>query len=442
MGGRRFVICCGFAVVALVSVRCAWAAEVSLWPMVEFDELYDNNVDLTPTSRKGDFVTSEAFGATLETSTAARDIFLTYQTHLLEYASYHSHDSFGSSHFANLKDEEKLSPATKLSISDNLLVGNAVSSGILVNGVAPIGTQLMQSLFYQSSTLSNSLSLDLFSNYNNSFRWTANVHQNLFTTLSGSSSISGGRTSPAASNGSGNFFNQGGALGGEWDLPERFAAGFGNQFDDFRSSAGNQPSADTNWPQFRMRWGGDTPLSFSAQVGPVVAYSSSGSLVTTGHRGMLRTTSVPAQTKLDFAYFVGANYRDRRLTVIAYAAQQPGYGAGFAFATNQQRDALLINYQLSRRATLFANGGYYTQSNSGVSEEALTYTSGMTYRLNQYFILSANYLGFQTTASGSAALGHFVAVPGKRSTVNVFQVGITFAPPPLQWRPYSSRESK
>jgi hypothetical protein len=433
MEARHIVICCGLAAMALASAGGAWAAEISLWPMAELDEIYDNNIDLTPTNRKGDFVTAETFGATLEADTAVRDIFLTYQTQMLEYASYPGHDSFGNSHFANLRDYEKLSPATTLSISDNLLVGNAASNGIMVGGAAPIGTQLMHSLFYQSSTLSNNLGIDLFSNYNNSFRWTANVHQNFFTTLSGSSSNS---------NSSGDFFNQGGALGGEWDLPERFAAGFGYQFEDFRSSAGDQPSAETNWPQLRMRWGGDTPFSFRALVGPVISNSSSGSLVTTGSGGSFVTTNVPAQTKVDVGYLVSGDYHDRRLTLTASAGQQPGFGAGFAFATNVQSYGLLASYKLSRRATLFANGGYYTQSNTGVSEEALTYTTGMTYRLNQYVILSANYLGFQTKASGSAVLGNFVAVPGKRSTVNLFQVGITFAPPPLKWRPYSSRGSK
>ena len=96
---------------------------------------------------------------------AARDIFLTYQTQLLEYASYAGHDSFGNSHFANLKDYEKLSPTTTLSISENLLVGNAASDGILVGGAAPLGTQLMQSLFLQlldpEQQLSNQLVLEL-----------------------------------------------------------------------------------------------------------------------------------------------------------------------------------------------------------------------------------------------------------------------------------------
>ena len=253
----------------LAAARRADAVEVSLWPMAELDEFYDNNVKLTPTGRKGDFVTAESFGATLEASTAARDFFLTYQTRLLEYVSYPGLDRFGKDHAANLRDAEYLTPATTLTISDSLLVGNAVSNGILTNGATPIGTQLMQSLFYQSSTLSNDFSLDLSSRYSNSFTWTANIHQYVFTTLSGSSASS--------SSSSGLFFDQGGSVGGLWDLPERFAGGFICQFDDFRSNS-SLPTTQTYWPQVKLAWGEGTPFSVLAQVGPIVSDSSAGSI--------------------------------------------------------------------------------------------------------------------------------------------------------------------
>ena len=421
----RVVVPCCLAVMLLAAARRVCAAELSLWPMAELDEIYDNNVNLTPPNRKGDFVTAETFGATLEAATAARDFFLTYQTDLLEYASYPGHDRFGSNHFANLSDNEKISPATTLSISDSVLVGNAVSNGILANGATPIGTQLMQSLFYQSSTLSNYFAIDVFSRYSNSFTWTAGIHQDLFTTPSGPSS---------SSSGSGNFFDQEGALGGEWDLPERFAAGFGYQFDDFRSSAGNLPTTEAHWPQFRMRWGEGTPFSILARVGPIISDSSSGSLGTTSPSGTVSTTRVPAQTGVEVGYLVSGNYRDRRLTVTASAAQEPGFGAGFAGFATEQSYGLLVSYKLSRRATVFVNGGYYTFSGTGVSAQALTYTGGMAYRLNEYFTISASYLGFQTKASGSAVVGTLGAVPGARTTINLVQAGITFAPPPLKWR--------
>ncbi len=423
-GMRLVIIGCCLALVMLAAARRAGAVELSLWPQFELDEFYDNNVKLTPTNRKGDFVTAESFGATLEASTAARDFFLTYQTQLLEYVSYGGLDRFGKDHAANLRDAEYLTPATTLTISDSLLVGNAVSNGILTNGATPIGTQLMQSLFYQSSTLSNDLSLDLSSRYSNSFTWTGNIHQYTFTTLSGSSASS--------SSNSGLFFDQGGSVGGLWDLPERFAAGFICQFDDFRSNS-SLPTTQTYWPQAKVEWGEGTPFSLLAQVGPVVSDSSAGSIATTTSSGTAATTGEPAQTEVNVGYLVSGNYHNRRLAITASASQAPGFGAGFAGFATEQSYGLLASYKLSRRATAFVNGGYYTISGTGVSANVLTYTAGLTYRLNEYFMLSANYLGFQTKASGSA-VGTLVAVPGKTSTVNLLQAGITFAPPAFKWR--------
>ncbi len=419
----RRIVCCLILLVLGVA-RGVKAAEISLWPMAELDEIYDNNVKLTPTNRKGDFVTAETFGATLEADTAARNFFLTYETQMLEYLSYPGLDRFGKDHAANLRDNEKLSAATTLSISDSFLVGNAASNGILVNGATPIGTQMMQSLFYQTSTLSNDFAIDLSSRYSDSFTWTADIHQLVFTTLSGSSSSSGG---------SGYFFDEGGALAGEWNLPERFEAGIAYQFDDYRTSA-NLPTSQTHWPQVRMGWGEKTPFSILAQVGPVITNSSAGSLLTSGPTGGVKTTTVPAQTTADVGYMVSGNYRDRRLTITASAAQEPGFGAGFSGVATEQVYGLLISYKLSRRATIFVNGSYYTISAVGTSADAAIYSAGITYRLNEYLALSGNYLGFSTTASGPAVAGTLVAVPGKRSTVNLLQVGITLAPPALKWR--------
>ena len=426
MTGMRIVIigCC-LAAVVLAAARRVRAAEFSLWPLVELDEIYDNNVKLTPTNTKGDFVTAESFGATLEASTAARNFFLTYQTQMLEYASYGGLDRFGKDHAANLRDVENLTPATTLSISDSFLVGDAVSSGILVNGATPIGPQMMQSLFYQTSILTNFLSLDLSSRYNSSFTWTGNIHQDIFTTLPTSSASS--------SSSSGVFFDEGGSVGGLWDLPEKFVAGFVCQFDDFRSN-NSLPTSEVYWPQAKVGWGEGTPFTILAQVGPIISDTSAGAIPSSTPSGATSTSSVAAQTTVDIGYFVSGSYSTRRLTITASAAQEPGFGAGFVGYSVEQTYNLLASYKLSRRATVFVNGGYYTLSGSGVSANGLIYTAGMTYRLNEYFTLSANYLGFQTKASGSGVVGTLVAVPGQTTTVSLFQAGITFTPPAIKWR--------
>jgi hypothetical protein len=142
---------------------------------------------------------------------------------------------------------------------------------------------------------------------------------------------------------------------------------------------------------------------------------------------------VPAETQVQAGYLVRGSYKDRRLTVSAFAGRQPSFGGGFAFATAQSY-GVLINYKLSRRATIFGNAAYYDQSHSGSSEQVLSFTGGITYRLTEYLTLSANYFCFQTKATGAAAVGTFIAAPGARSTVNLFQAGIQVAPLPFKWR--------
>ncbi|MHB8384333.1 MAG: hypothetical protein ACYDC3_18560, partial [Candidatus Binataceae bacterium] len=337
---------------------------------MELDEIYDNNVKLTPTNTKGDFVTAESFGATLEASTAARNFFLTYQTQMLEYASYGGLDRFGKDHAANLRDVENLTPATTLSITDSFLVGDAVSSGILANGATPIGAQLMQSLFYQTSILTNFLSLDLSSRYNSSFTWTGNIHQDLFTTLPTSSASS--------SSSSGVYFDEGGSVGGLWDLPERFVAGFVLQFDDFRSN-NSVPTSEVYWPQAKVEWGAGTPFTLLAQVGPIISDISAGTIPSSTHAGAPITTSLAAQTTVEPGYLVSGSYTTRRLTITASAGQVPGFGAGFVGYAVEQTYGVLASYKLSRRATVYVNGGYYTISGSGVSADGLLYTAGIAY---------------------------------------------------------------
>ena len=387
------------------------AAELSLWPAAEIDEAYDNNVKLTPTDRKGDFLTAESLGATAESDTAARSFFLTYSTLMLEHVSYPGEDRFGHDHYFGVRDFEKLWPETTLSISESFLVGSASSGFLLTSGSTPIGSQLMQSLLLVSTNLSNSFAMDLSSHYSGSFTWSANVHQNFFSVLSSSSTNK-------------YSFNQGGMLAGDWLIAGRFGAGLGYDFEDFRFSNSSVPTTESNWPQVRLAWGKDTPLSVSAEAGPVISTSSS---------GVVGTTSVRAETKVDAAYLVAATYNSRRLTITASASQFPMTTAGLGGSAISQTYSGLVQYKLTRRTTVFASSGYYSFSGSGTSGHVVSYTGGISHRLTEFITLNAQFLGYQSLASGSA-VGTLVSVPGRTTVTSLFLVGLTFTPRPLKWR--------
>lgn len=406
---RHFVL--GLIVAAtLAAPRMGNAAQWSLWPAAEIDETYDNNVKMTPTDRKGDFLTVEALGATLESDSPTRSFFLTYSTLMLEHVSYPGQDRFGLDHYFGVHDFEKLSAETTLSISESFLVGDAASGFLLTNGSTPIGSQLMQSLLLFSTSVSNSFAMDLSSRYSGWFTWSANAHQNFFSVLSSSSTNK-------------YSFNEGGTLAGDWLVTGHWTVGLGYDFEDYRFSNSSVPTTESNWPQARLAWGKDTPFSLSAEVGPVISFSSS---------GITGTTSVPAQTKVDAAYLVAAAYTGRRLTLKASAGQVPMITAGFGgFATSQTYSGL-VQYKLTRHTTLFANSGYYSFSGSGTSGHVVSYTCGISHRLTKFITLNAQFLGYQSLASGSS-VGTLVAVPGRTAVTDLFLIGLTFTPRPFMW---------
>jgi hypothetical protein len=415
---RRLLICMAIVLVLPIA-RVAQAAEFSLWPYAEVDEAYDDNVKETSSNKKGDFLTVESFGATLEAETAARSFFLTYTTLMIEHVSYPGEDSFGQDHYVGLQDTERLSANTTLSITNSFLVGNSVSGSFVTSGATPIGSQLLSSILYKTGTLSNTFAANLFSKFSDSFTWSANVHQNYFSTLSNTPSA-GGITGSAAST---QNFNQGAMLTGDWNLGERFTGGGTCDFEDYRFSNSDIPTTEAEWLQGRLGWGSGTPYSVLAQVGPIISESSSGTI---------GTSHVAAQTKVDFGYLITASYTDRRFKFSATAGQVPELSAGLGGYSTAQTYAALIQYKLSRRATLFANFGYVNFTGTGISTEVLTYTGGVSYRLAQMFTLTAQYLGYQTIGGGTSTSTVF-AIPVGTTVTNIFMIGVIVTPLPLKW---------
>lgn len=418
---------CLLTVLVLPSARAACAVEFSLWPYAEVDEGYDDNVRETSSNKKGDFLTVESLGATLEAETAARSLFLTYTTTMIEHVSYPSEDSFGRDNYVGVQDTERLSANITLSISESFLSGNSVSGSLATSGSTPIGSQLLYTILYNSGTLSNVFAANLTSRFSDSFTWSANVHQYFFSTQSNSATSGGVSGSPASTEN----YNQGGILAGDWDLGERFTAGAGCEFDDFRFSNGNFPTTEAEWLLARFGWGAGTPFSVLAQIGPIISQNSSGTI---------GTTREAAQDKVDFGYLITATYTDRRLKFLATTEQIPGLSAGFGGFSTTQTYSARIQYKLSRQATVFANFGYLGISGTGVSTDGLTYTGGVSYRLAQMVTVSAQYLGYQiigggtTRGIGAFGPGTIVASPQGTTVTNLFLIGVIVTPPPIKWR--------
>jgi hypothetical protein len=414
----------------LVTSSVAYSAEFSLWPQLQIAGAYDDNTDLTPTNRKGDFLTIQSPGATIEGSSSTRDFYLTYETLLLEHATYSKQDRFFQDNYFNVQDNERLNPDTTLSISETFLLGNSVGGGIITNNTVPLGTQVMQSLLSNSNTMGSTFAMNLVSRYSNSLTWTANVNQSTFSVLSvnrnpESANIDQNVFTNLSSNSVSKYnFSQGAGLAGDWNFSERLTAGAGYQFSDFRYSNTSVPTTESSTLAMRLGWGKGTPFSFLGQVGPVLSQSTS---------GKIGDVLQPAQTSIGVGFMVSGGYTGRRLTMTGAFSQAPGINNGLAGVATTQSYAGLMDYKLTRRTAIFFNGGYYSTAGTSSSSQVIAYTAGLSYVLNANLSANMNYVGYSAVANGLGA-STLVSVPGRNTNTNLFIVGFTVHPEPLRWK--------
>jgi hypothetical protein len=394
--------------IAMLVAHRAAAAEFTLWPNAQIYGGYNNNIGTTSGNAKGDFLSAISPGVTLETDTTPRDFYLTYQTLVLTYLNYTNEDRFGSDNSFGLRDFERLSPDTSLTVNDSFLRGNAISGGLMINGSTPVGAQLLQTLLNQSTSTSNNVNVQLSSRLSETSNAAASVYQNLF--IAPSTSVSQ------------YSFGQGGTLSAERLIGENFSAGFSYQFSDYRFSGGDVPTTDTHWPQLQIAWGQGTPFGIRAQAGPVISSSSS---------GLLGSSPVHAKTAMDAGYLLNGSYTGRRLTVSISGGEQPSLSSGFAGFSTAQTYSFLAQYRLTRLAMVYSNIGYYTSSGTGFNDRVASYSIGASYRLSRIITLNASYFGYQTEVGGSTPTSTGSATSGTTKT-NVFLLGLTVTPEPLR----------
>jgi hypothetical protein len=407
----RFASLWVLALMLAVDSASAHSAEFSLMPQLTIQGAYDDNTELTPSERKQSVLMVEAPGATFEGSNSAREFYLTYETLLLEHAtSTQKNRLFRDNYFA-LHDLDKIGVNTRLSVDESVLLGNSLGGGIITNDDIPLGPQVMQTLLSNSNTLGSSFALNLQSHYGTSVSWSASVTQTTFSILSNNPD-------------SKYNFAEGASLNVDWNLRERLFAGLGYTFDDFRFSDQAMPTTEAHTIALRLGWGAGTPLSIIAQVGPVIAQNSSGSVA---------QSTDSSHFSIKPGYFLSGAYDTRRLSIAITCSQAPGLNSGLGGTAIAQTYTALAQYKITRRATVFSNAGYYATSGINGSSDVMAYSSGLSYVLNEKLSLNVNYINYRTLASGPGA-NVFVSVPGSSIVTNLFIVGVTVYPGRLVWR--------
>lgn len=412
-GPMKQQLIAALTILLLMVPQAALTMEVSLFPAVELDEVYNSNVGAAANNPKGDWVTAQLLGGKIEASSPHRDLFLTYATVLSENAWYQNLDRFARDHSLQLNDTELLSASTTLNVSDSFLRGNATSAQFFSGATDPITPQLLATTLYNSTTESNTFSANLRYLAPTLLAWSSEVHQVFFSTNS---------TSRTVNTTAGLSFDQGGSFGFERPVGERLSIGAGYQFDDFRFNNG-VPSSDSHTPLLQMTWGTGSPFTLQAWAGPRIVSSSS---------GVIGATQFSATTSVRPGYQVIANYQGERFSVQTSGGETSGLSAGFGGQTNNISAAGLFQYKLTRRTILFTNIGYLDFSGTGTNGYALSYAAGASYRLTRQLSLTAEYYGYRTQANGGS-FGAIATAPGQTVAANVFLFGVVFQAAPWRW---------
>jgi len=387
------------------------AVDFTLYPYAEIAGVYNDNIGQQSTgngSGRGDFIATELLSGSLEADASQKHFSLDYSTVESQYVSTPSLDRTFQDHYVGTTYDQRISPTTTFSVTNSLLVGNAVSSTIITGNQIPIGSQLLQGLLVRNSSCDNLFNADLTYTEPQSWSLGAAVHQLFFSGGGGAA---------------GESFGQGVALNADRPIGGNFRAGPGYSFDDFRFG-GEFPPAESHWPQVRLIWQPDLSYYVLIRTGPILmdnfagvsngVYQSGGWSVSPG--GM-----------------VLARLSEPRFSVQLEGGQQPGLGVGLAGAALNRSASLLLEYLASRSLSVFVKQGFLEVSAQDSDAKLITYSIGATYRMSRNVFLTAEYYGICNIFNGTSA--QIVGVESGTQTVsNMFLVGVMWEPAPIYWR--------
>jgi hypothetical protein len=365
-----------------------------LIPVLQVNQLYDDNIALSSTNKKADLISNVLLGFYIRWNGPERTGSFQYETTGQLFLNYQNHDNFAETHYFETHDLEHLSNTTTLELDNWFLTGKTPRS-FFVSGGAHSAPQTLNSQV-ALAILANVHSLDDVADAQLRHRWSENsaisaeVQEEYFAT------------------------KQSVALESRLELNEEFAlgpilrGGLAYQFFDFRFSDAPSP-VRAHFPQLKYKWAPTRAWSFAGSVGLILFQRPQG-----------------ASEDIKVGYDGSVGYETDRWKVSIRGGQGPGItpngGAGIT------RSALSdIKVAWTRRISLFASMSYYQLEGGGAPLQLLAYGAGFSYQLTQYISCSAQYVAIREYGSTGAGLALApTEVPvGTTITANVWMIGVT-----------------
>ena len=309
-------------IVTMISSPLLADEKLEIWPRFSFDEmLTDNLPQQTRRNSGGDAISIFAVGGTATLDSTSRTLGLDYVTDAQVYARHSHFDQAFQDQYLGLRDYERLTPLTGLSLNDTFINGQQAFGQSLVGSSE--ATPLLSQALLQNNFLTNTFNAELNHKFSGRLTTLFDVHQTFF---SGSSS---GQTSES--------FNQGAELTAYYSLSPRLSLGPDFQFNDFRFS--NEPRADSYQPSFAVKMNWTEHLHSWLTIGPLIISSPNG-------------------TSEDVGYIFGTSYKGERSLLQVFSGRSPSISAGTSGASVSQYEGAAAGYWLTRHTIAYINGSF------------------------------------------------------------------------------------
>jgi hypothetical protein len=337
-------------------------------PIIQLNQLYDDNIQLSASHPEGDFVTNLVGGVNLTYYGAKRTGSFQYETVGENFLKYSQYDNIGSTHFLQFYDRERMSERTTLSIDDWFLAGKIPSSlftsGSVAKSIPSLNPQVALAILGRVRSISNFAEVILTHRFDE--RWSVAVgakHDMLYTA--------------AATTLLANFYGQ-----AEYALTPRTGVNAGYNYYNFSFSNGSPP-LQTHYSRLGLSWGGSKQFQFHGSIGAMM-FQNSGDLGNWFEPG----------------YSATAAYQSSVWRIIVSGGQEPGI-TGSGGAGTIRTASSDVAYVLRRNVTLFAGMSYYRLQSGHSSSEMISYGGGLSYHFKAGINFYSQYLGIIESAGAA-----------------------------------------
>jgi len=361
---------------------------------------YSDNVPLRTNNPEGDFVGVGVAGFYLDYTSSARYASLHYDTFAQLFAHQTRFDRAGEGQSFSATDRENLSPSTKLDTEEFFYRDAPIVVAVATaEQVAYFNSTLVGFLLAGDRESVNHFLSELTHNWGN--RWTTltTVRQETLFSQNNNTSFAQSISNLAL-----------------YHYSDRLDFGPGYRFYDFRFTFPDRPGSEAHWAFADINWIPLENLYFSGIIGPVFTYTF----------GTDRQAVEPGGV-------ASLKYNFRRGHAEVIGGQEPDLTAGLSGAGTLDFVRGNLTYELTRRLTASAGGGYNTLHGTGVDAELIVYGVGLSDRVNRWLSVYARYTGIRRSITAQNQFLPNQTVSGQEAVGNYFIVGFSAAFEAFRW---------